>query len=73
MTTAINAGMSGCPTVTADGRVFGINVARRLDGQLVSFVVPSRFGEELLHNYESAPIPTSGFKNEIARQLPDHE
>lgn len=69
MTTAINAGMSGGPTVTADGRVFGVNVARRLDGQLVSFVVPSRFGEELLHNYESAPIPASGFKNEIARQL----
>lgn len=69
MTTAINSGMSGGPTVTADGHVFGVNVARRLDGQLVSFVVPSRFGEELLRSYETAPLPASGFKTEIARQL----
>ena len=36
----INAGMSGGPNVTEDGRVAGVNVSKRLDGELVSFLVP---------------------------------
>ena len=33
----INSGMSGGPSVTAGGDVAGINVSKRLDGELVSF------------------------------------
>lgn len=40
-TGAINPGMSGGPAVTAQGKVAGINVAKRLDGELVSFLVPA--------------------------------
>ena len=42
----INAGMSGGPSVTVDGRVAGVNVSKRLDGELVSFLVPVRFVRE---------------------------
>ncbi|MFZ4534914.1 S1C family serine protease [Propionivibrio sp.] len=40
-TAAINAGMSGGPALTTNGDVFGINVARRTDGNLISFLVPA--------------------------------
>ena len=40
---AINPGMSGGPAVTAKGNVAGINVAKRLDGELVSFLVPAQY------------------------------
>ena len=39
-TAAINAGMSGGPALSANGNVFGVNVARMTDGNLISFVVP---------------------------------
>ena len=44
----INSGMSGGPSVTADGEVAGVNVAKRLDGELVSFLVPIRYAQRLL-------------------------
>jgi serine protease Do len=45
---AINAGMSGGPTVSLDGRIVGINVAKQIGGELVSFLVPAKFGAALL-------------------------
>src|SRR5665213_4120298 len=40
---AINPGMSGGPVTDAEGRIVGINVAKRLDGEQVGFLVPARF------------------------------
>jgi serine protease Do len=48
----INAGMSGGPSVTADGEVAGVNVSKRLDGELVSFLVPIRYAQRLLKQVE---------------------
>src|SRR6266705_5998493 len=46
-TGAINSGMSGGPVVDVSGRVFGVNVATRRRGQLVSFLVPAKFAKRV--------------------------
>jgi serine protease Do len=75
-TGAVNAGMSGGPNVTADGAVAGVNVAHRLDGELVSFLVPAKYAHALYASVaeananpavaRSAPID---FKPIISQQL----
>ena len=45
---ALSAGMSGGPALDEEGHVVGINVARRVDGEQVSFLVPASFAEALL-------------------------
>ncbi|HZP94549.1 MAG TPA: serine protease [Burkholderiales bacterium] len=47
-TGAINPGMSGGPAITRDGEVFGVNVSRLVEAELVSFLVPVKFVRELL-------------------------
>lgn len=66
---ALNPGMSGGPTVTAAGRVAGINVAHMLGGELVSFLVPARFAVALLARAEAQPTPPKDFTAEIGRQF----
>ncbi|HXA72068.1 MAG TPA: S1C family serine protease [Stellaceae bacterium] len=67
---AINPGMSGGPTVTADGHVVGINVSKQLGGELVSFLVPARFAAKLLASAQGDGLPTSHeLRAEIGRQL----
>jgi serine protease Do len=73
-TGAINSGMSGGPAVDAAGRVFGVNVATHRRGQLVSFLVPSRFAVELLARARAQAGPPSGdFRGAVAAQLKAHD
>ena len=67
---ALNPGMSGGPTVTAEDRIAGINVAKQQGSELVSFLVPVRFAGALLKRAESAePSKPADFRAEIGRQL----
>jgi S1-C subfamily serine protease len=69
-TGAINPGMSGGPAVTAAGNVAGINVAKRLDGELVSFLVPAGKAAALLARAQTdAPLDLSHARDEMDRQL----
>lgn len=71
-TGALNAGMSGGPAVTADGRVVGINVSKRTGGELLSFLVPARFAAVLLQRARDRALePAQDFRAEIGRQLAD--
>jgi serine protease Do len=67
-TGAMNAGMSGGPAVTAEGRVVGVNVAKRAGGELVNFLVPARFAAALLQRAREQE-PVADFGNEISRQV----
>ena len=54
---ALSAGMSGGPALDEEGHVVGINVARRVDGEQVSFLVPAEFATALLaRGKDAAPI-----------------
>lgn len=69
-TGAINPGMSGGPAVTASGKVAGVNVAKRLDGELVSFLVPAGKAAALLERARvSAALDPAQTRDEIDRQL----
>jgi len=69
----INAGMSGGPSVTVDGRVAGVNVSKRLDGELVSFLVPARFVRDLLKKVAAQKQVPKDFKLVIGQQLLEHQ
>ena len=54
---ALSAGMSGGPALDEEGHVVGINVARRVDGEQVSFLVPAEFATALLaRGKDAAPL-----------------
>jgi S1-C subfamily serine protease len=69
----INSGMSGGPSVTVSGTVAGVNVSKRRDGELVSFLVPVRYAQELLRRVSAQPHPPRNFNPLIAQQLLAHQ
>jgi S1-C subfamily serine protease len=69
----INSGMSGGPSVTVSGRVAGVNVSKRRDGESVSFLVPIQYAQELLRRVAFQPHPPKNFNPLIAQQLLAHQ
>lgn len=73
-TGAINPGMSGGPAVNAGGAVVGINVSKRLDGELLSFLVPASAAAALLEQARQAPLAADTvLRDEIARQFRERQ
>jgi serine protease Do len=70
---SLNPGMSGGPALDGQGRVMGINVATRLDGQQVSFLVPAAFAEDLVTSVRAAKPAAQAIVKpayaEVTRQL----
>ena len=70
---ALSGGMSGGPALDEQGRVVGINVARRVDGEQVSFLVPASFAAALLaRGRDAAPIRAPAF-GLVTDQLMQHQ
>lgn len=74
---AMNGGMSGGPAVDAAGQVIGINVAKRLDGEQVSFLVPAEHAMRLLAATTKPPKEirpqTKPMYREVTQQLLAHQ
>jgi serine protease Do len=70
---SLSAGMSGGPTVDDKGRVIGVNVAARRDGEQVSFLVPALFAEQLLAKGRSAVPITEAVYPRIVAQVTGHQ
>ncbi|MFL6672937.1 MAG: serine protease [Massilia sp.] len=69
----INSGMSGGPSVTGAGTVAGVNVSKRRDGELVSFLVPVKYAQELLRKVAAMGAPPKNFNPLIGEQLLAHQ
>jgi S1-C subfamily serine protease len=70
---ALSAGMSGGPALDEQGHVVGINVARRVDGEQVSFLVPASFAVALLaKGRDATPIRAAAY-GLVTDQLMQHQ
>lgn len=70
---SLNPGMSGGPALDGQGRLMGVNVATRLDGQQVSFLVLGDFAQDLVVKAAKAtPIRQPAYA-ELTRQLLVHQ
>jgi serine protease Do len=70
---ALSGGMSGGPALDQEGQVIGINVARRVDGEQVSFLVPAMCASALLaRGRDAAPLEIPAYPT-LAAQLEAHQ
>lgn len=70
---SLSAGMSGGPAIDEQGRVIGINVASRRDGEQVSFLVPAGFAMALLERGRNKPAVKAPLHAAITAQLQVHQ
>ncbi len=70
---SLSPGMSGGPTVDDRGRVIGINVATRRDGEQVSFLVPAEYAQALLERSRKATPITQAVYPQLTEQLMAHQ
>jgi S1-C subfamily serine protease len=70
---SLSAGMSGGPALDDRGRVIGVNVAARRDGEQVSFLVPALFAERLLARGRNAAPVTEALYPKLTQQLVEHQ
>lgn len=70
---SLSGGMSGGPALDQEGRVIGVNVARRVDGEQVSFLVPAAFALDLLIKGRDAKPITGPAWPLVNRQLDAHQ
>lgn len=70
---SLSPGMSGGPALDDRGRLIGVNVATRRDGEQVSFLVPAAPVRELIERGRHAKPMTAPAWPEITRQLLGHE
>ncbi|MBA3582128.1 MAG: trypsin-like peptidase domain-containing protein [Gammaproteobacteria bacterium] len=68
---AMNPGMSGGPTLDADGEVFGVNVATSGNG--IGFLVPVDKLHALIKQYRSNPQTQDSLKTRIHAQLKNNQ
>ncbi|MCM2283023.1 MAG: S1C family serine protease, partial [Bdellovibrionaceae bacterium] len=59
MSSPINSGMSGGPTVNSRAEIIGVNVSKNAYSDSLSFAVPARFARNLLDQAQDRPSPTS--------------
>ena len=70
---SLSGGMSGGPALDENGRLVGVNVAARRDGEQVSFLVPAEPVRALIARGRGGPALTDPAWPEITRQLLLHE
>ena len=70
---SLSAGMSGGPALDEQGRLIGVNVAARRDGEQVSFLVPADPVRALISRGRSGQPIVAPAWPEITRQLLAHE
>lgn len=69
----INPGMSGGPVLDDAGRVVGVNVSKRMDGEQLSFLVPAEFAQALMERAATSVPMTKPAYAEVTRQLMQHQ
>jgi serine protease Do len=71
---ALNPGMSGGPAVDTKGQVVGVNVAKQLGQDLVSFLVPAKYAQALVQRVAGQPpIDAKQARAEMAKQLMQYQ
>lgn len=71
---ALNPGMSGGPAVDTKGQIIGVNVAKQLGQDLVSFLVPAKYAQALVQRIQGQPpIDAKQARAEMAKQLINYQ